>query len=99
MFSSIASLSPSFFTVNYQNDDKISNSAQDQYSASDDISELTPSLTTIDLEHQLMSGIDYSNMGSIQEFLGEFENSTNQITPPPETIVESTTLCSSGILG
>ena len=70
---------------------------QDQYSPADDISELTPSLTTIDLEHQLMSGIDYSNMGSIQEFLGEFENSVPQ--PVSETIIEVTTTNSTDHLG
>ena len=84
--------------MNYQEDDKISSSGQNHYPESDDISELTPSLTNIDLEHQLMSDIEYGNMGSIQELLGDFESPSNQ-TVHPETIIESATICSSGIIG
>ena len=97
--SSTPSSSPSLFTVNYQNDDKICNTGQDSYSVSDDISELTPSLTTTDLEHQLINGIDYSNVGSIHEFLVEFENSSEQTFEQPDTIVESNQMCVSEILG
>ena len=93
-----SSTSPSLFTVNYQNDDKIGNTGQDHYLVSDDISELTPSITTIDLEHQLMNGIDYNNAGSMQEFLVEFENSSEQVSQHG-TLVETNNLTSSGILG
>ena len=97
--SSTPSSSPSLFGVNYQNDDKTGNTCQDSYSVSDDISELTPSLTTTDLEHQLINGIDYSNVGSIQEFLVEFENSSEQTFEQPDTIVESNQMCVSEIIG
>ena len=80
--SSVCSMSPSLFTVNYQNDEKICKTHQDPYTISDDISEITPSLTTMDLEHQLINSLDYSNVGSIQEFLVEFENSSEQTSPP-----------------
>ena len=93
-----SSSSPSLFTVNYQNDDKIGNTGQDHYLVSDDISELTPSITTIDLEHQLMNGIDYNNAGSMQEFLVEFENSSEQVSHH-NSMVETNNLTSAEILG
>ena len=96
--SSSVSSSPSLFTVNYQNDDKIENTGQDHYLVSDDISELTPSITTIDLEHQLMNGIDYNNAGSMQEFLVDFENSSEP-TSQHGTIIETSNISSDGILG
>ena len=98
--SSSVSSSPSLFTVNYQNDDKIENTGQDHYLVSDDISELTPSITTIDLEHQLMNSIDYNNAGSMQEFLVEFENSSDQASQNSAiAIVEGNNLSTAGILG
>ena len=97
--SSTPSSSPSLFAVNCQNDYKIGNTSPDPYSVPDDISELTPSLTTTDLEHQLINGIDYSNVGSIHEFLVEFENSSEQTFEQPDTIVESNQMCVSEILG
>ena len=96
--SSTPASSPSLFTVGYQNDDKIGNTGQDCYSVSDDISDLTPSLTTTDLDHQLINAIDYSNVGSIQEFLVEFEKSSEQTFQQPDTIIECAPTCVSGIL-